>query len=123
MFYRNLPDVSLKDMRSYALSKNTVFLAVGKKKGIDVFLPSMGSFSGNMTQLKAIAMILLTYLIKHNDNAIYFVCVFYSSPTQTRCHSFCGSNYDPAFSGLNLPLNLNLSLTARQVSMTGQKAH
>ena len=76
-----------------------------------------------MTQLKAIAMILLIYIIKHGDTAIYFVCVFYSSPTQTRCHSFCGSNYDPAFSGLNLPLNLNLSLTARQVSMTGHKAH
>ena len=87
------------------------------------FFPLWFSFSGNMTQLKAIAMILLIYIIKHDDNAIYFVCVFYSSPTQTRCHSFCGSNYDPAFSGLNLPLNLNLSLTARQVSMTGQKAH
>jgi len=32
VFYRNLPDVSLKDMRSYALSKNTVFLAVGEKR-------------------------------------------------------------------------------------------
>ena len=87
------------------------------------FFPLLFSFSGNMTQLKAIAMILLIYLMKHDDNAIYFVCVFYSSPTQTKCHSFCGSNYDPAFSGLHLPLNLNLSLTVRQVSTTGQKAH
>ena len=34
-----------------------------------------------MTQLKAIAMILLTYLIKHDDNAIYFVCVLLFSYT------------------------------------------
>ena len=32
VFYRNLPHVFLKDMRSYALSKNTVFHAVGEKR-------------------------------------------------------------------------------------------
>ena len=32
VFYRNLPHVFLKDMRSYVLSKNTVFHAVGEKR-------------------------------------------------------------------------------------------